>query len=120
MGVSRLSIEPNGKTGELAFIISDQWQRQGLGTKTVEFTLEIAKEMHVETVYAIILPDNHKALNLTKKLGFKLEYLNDGIVKATLNLKDETPNEKYHKPKQTTKTTLLQTKKKQRKIALKK
>lgn len=98
LGVSRLSIEPNGKTGELAFIITDQWQRQGLGTKTVEFTLEIAKEIHVETVYAIILPDNHKALNLTKKIGFKLEYLNDGTVKATLNLKNETPNEKYRKP----------------------
>ena len=35
LGVGRLSIEPDGKTGELAFIIGDQWQGQGLGTKIV-------------------------------------------------------------------------------------
>jgi acetyltransferase len=62
LGVGRLSIEPDGKTGELAFIIGDQWQGQGLGTKVVDFVLEIAKEMHVEVVYAIMLPDNRRAL----------------------------------------------------------
>jgi acetyltransferase len=99
LGVGRLSIEPDGKTGELAFIINDQWQGQGLGTKVVDFVLEIAKEMHIEIIYAIMLPDNRKALNLTKKMGFKLEYLNDGTVKGTLNLKEETSSEKYPDPK---------------------
>jgi acetyltransferase len=99
LGVGRLSIELDGKTGELAFIIGDQWQGQGLGTKVVDFVLEIAKEMHVEIVYAIMLPDNQKALNLTKKMGFKLEYLNDGTVKGTLDLREEIPRENCPKPK---------------------
>ncbi len=99
LGVGRLSIEPDGKTGELAFIIGDQWQGQGLGTKVVDFVLEIAKEMHVEIVYAIMLPDNHRALNLTKKMGFKLEYLSDGTVKGTLDLREEMPSEKCPEPK---------------------
>jgi acetyltransferase len=89
LGVGRLSIEPNGKSGELAFIIGDQWQGLGLGTKIVDYVLEIAKEMGVETVYAIMLPDNYRALNLTKKMGFKLEYLDDGTVKGILDLKEE-------------------------------
>jgi acetyltransferase len=89
LGVGRLSIEPDGKTGELAFIIGDQWQGQGLGTKVVDYVLEIAKDMSVETVYAIMLPDNQRALTLTKKMGFKLEYLSDGTVKGVLDLKEE-------------------------------
>ena len=98
LGVGRLSIEPDGKTGELAFIIGDKWQGQGLGTKMVDFVLEIAKEMRVETVYAIMLPDNRRALNLTKKMGFKLDYLSDGTVKGTLDLREEMPTEKCAEP----------------------
>ena len=98
LGVGRLSIEPDGKTGELAFIIGDKWQGQGLGTKMVDFVLEIAKEMRVETVYAIMLPDNRRALNLTKKMGFKLDYLSDGTVRGTLDLREEMPTEKCAEP----------------------
>jgi acetyltransferase len=97
LGVGRLSIEPNGKSGELAFIIGDQWQGLGLGTKIVDYTLEIAKEMGIETVYAIMLPDNYRALNLTKKMGFKLEYLNDGTVKGILDLKEEVLEDRCRK-----------------------
>jgi acetyltransferase len=89
LGVSRISTEPDGKSGELAFIVGDRWQGLGLGTKLVDYTLEIAKEMGIETVYAIMLPDNNRALNLTKKMGFKLEYLSDGTAKGILDLKEE-------------------------------
>jgi len=98
LGVSRLSIEPDGKGGELAFIVGDQWQGLGLGTKLVDYTLEIAKEMKVESVYAIMLPDNNRALNLTKKMGFKLEYLSDGTVKGFLDLKEEVLEDRCPKP----------------------
>jgi RimJ/RimL family protein N-acetyltransferase len=98
LGVGRLSIEPDGKNGELAFIIVDQWQGQGLGTKVVDYVLEIAKDMGVETVYAIMLPDNRRALNLTKKMGFKLEYLTDGTVKGVLDLREEVLSAKCPEP----------------------
>ena len=98
LGVGRLSIESDGKSGELAFIIVDQWQGQGLGTKIVDHVLEIAKEMGVETIYAIMLPDNNRALNLTKKMGFKLEYLSDGTVKGVLDLKEEVLSDKCPEP----------------------
>jgi acetyltransferase len=98
LGVGRLSMEPDGKSGEIAFIIGDQWQGLGLGTKIVDYVLEIAKEMGVETVYAIMLPDNQRALNLTMKMGFKLEYLSDGTVKGLLNLKEESPQAQCQTP----------------------
>ena len=89
LGVSRLSIETDGKGGEMAFIVSDQWQGLGLGTKMVDYVLDIAKEKGVESVYAIMLPDNYRALSLTKKMGFTIEYLEDSTVKGSLNLKEE-------------------------------
>jgi acetyltransferase len=89
LGVTRLSIESDGKHGEMAFIVSDYWQGLGLGTKLVDYTLDIAKGKGIESVYAIMLQDNYRALSLTKKMGFGIEYLSDGTVKGTLNLKGE-------------------------------
>ena len=89
LGVSRVSLESDGRSSEMAFIVSDYWQGLGLGTKMVDYALDIAKEKGVENVYAIMLPDNYRALSLTKKMGFNIEYLSDGTVKATLNLKNE-------------------------------
>jgi acetyltransferase len=96
LGVTRLSMEPDGKSGEMAFIVSDYWQGFGLGTKMVDYVLDVAKERGVESIYAIMLPDNYRALTLTKKMGFKLEYLNDHTVKGTLNIKNEDSDIRCH------------------------
>ena len=55
----------------------------------VDYVLEIAKEMNVESVYSIMLPDNYRALSLTKKMGFALKYMSDGTVKGVLDLHEE-------------------------------
>ncbi len=99
LGVSRFSIEPDEKSGEMAFIVSDYWQGLGLGTKMVDYTLDIAKEKGIDSVYAIMLQDNYRALSLTKKMGFKIDYLSDGTVKATLNLKEEDLDLRCEQPK---------------------
>ena len=36
-----------------------------------------------------MLLDNYRAISLTKKMGFKLEYSDDGTVKGVLDLKEE-------------------------------
>jgi acetyltransferase len=89
LGVTRLSIESNEKSGEMAFLVSDYWQGFGLGTKMVDYVLDIAKEKGIEKVHSVILQDNYRALSLAKKMGFNIEYLTDGTVKAALSLKDE-------------------------------
>jgi len=98
LGVTRLSIEPGGRSGEMAFIVGDKWQNYGLGTKMVDYVLEIAKEMGVERVFVIMLSDNYRAISLTKKMGFILEYLSDGTVKGTLNLKEEINETPFSNP----------------------
>ncbi|MEM2337745.1 MAG: GNAT family N-acetyltransferase [Candidatus Bathyarchaeia archaeon] len=95
LGVVRISLEPDRKKGEIAFIIADPWQGLGLGTKMVDYAIEIAKEMGVETIYAIMLPDNVKAVNLLKNMGFTIKVQEDGNLKAILNLQEKEPNLRY-------------------------
>jgi acetyltransferase len=99
LGVSRVSIESDEKSGEMAFIVSDYWQGLGLGTKMVDYTLDIVKEKGIERIFAIMLQDNYRALSLTKKMGFKIVYLSDGTVKATLDLKEEDIDFRCELPK---------------------
>jgi len=89
LGVVRLSLEPDRKSGEIAFIIADRWKGLGLGTKMVDHMIEISKDKGIETIYAIMLPDNYRAINLMKKMGFNIKYLDDGTMKATLSLIEE-------------------------------
>ncbi|MEM4701384.1 MAG: GNAT family N-acetyltransferase, partial [Candidatus Bathyarchaeia archaeon] len=93
LGVARISLEPDRRKGEIAFIVADPWQGLGLGTKMVDYAIEIAKEMGVETIYAIMLPDNVKAINLLRNMGFTIKAQEDGNLKAILNLKEEKPQE---------------------------
>jgi acetyltransferase len=89
LGVVRVGLEPGGKSGEIAFIVADKYQYLGLGTKMVDYAIEICKDMKVEKLYAIMLPDNYRAVKLMKKMGFSVEYLDDGTAKATLDLGEE-------------------------------
>jgi acetyltransferase len=97
LGVARVSLEPDRKKGEIAFIVADPWQGLGLGTKMVDYTIEVCKDMGVENLYAIMLPDNYRAINLTKKMGFTLQNQEDGTVKGVLNLKEEEIKVEYER-----------------------
>ena len=89
MGVVRVPIEPDGKTGEFAFIVADPWQGLGLGSKLVDYMIEICTSKGLETLYGVILRDNIRAISLLKAMGFKIENVDDETVKATLTLKEE-------------------------------
>ena len=99
LGVARVSLEPDGKTGEIAFIVADPWHELGLGTKLVDYAIEICKDMKVEKLYAIMLPDNFRAISLMKKMGFITKYMEDGTVRGTLNLKEEDDKALCEEPK---------------------
>jgi acetyltransferase len=89
LGVVRVPIEPDKKTGEIAVIVADPWQGLGLGSKMVDYMIEICKDKNLETIYGFMLSDNQPAISLMKKMGFTIQHLGDGTVKATLNLKEE-------------------------------
>jgi acetyltransferase len=92
IGVVRVPIEPHRKTGEIAVIVADPWQNLGLGSKLVDYMIEICKDKQLETIYGIMLSENSRAINLMTKMGFTLKSLSNGTVKATLDLREEQKN----------------------------
>jgi acetyltransferase len=88
-GVVRLLVDPDRRSGEVAFIVADPWQGVGIGSKMIDYMIEICRDKKIETLYAVMLPDNHRAIRLMKELGFTITFLEDNTVKAMMNLKEE-------------------------------
>lgn len=86
IGVSRLIIDPDGKTGEFAVVVGDPWQGLGLGEKLTDSIIGVAEDKGLETIYGTILADNIRMLNLCRKLGFRIEGENRDTLRATLQL----------------------------------
>ena len=90
LGVGRLSAAQDRKTGEITFIVGDEYQGKGLGKKMVDYVLDVAKEMGFEQVYAKISKGNDRALSISRKMGFTLRHHDATTIIGTLNLKEET------------------------------
>ena len=87
VGVARLIIQPGRKHGEFAVAVGDQWQGLGLGSRLVDYIIEIGKDMALEKISGDILLNNLKMVRLCTKKGFKMEPIDEEMTKATLDLK---------------------------------
>jgi acetyltransferase len=73
LGVGRLSKARGLNEGEFALLISDRWQKQGLGSELLKRLVDIARTEKLTRVSAIIMSDNHAMLHVCKKTGFALK-----------------------------------------------
>jgi acetyltransferase len=58
---------------ELAVVVADDWQRQGLGEGLVNLLLAHASLAGVAAMHGVVMAANHPMLALAAKLGFVLE-----------------------------------------------
>jgi acetyltransferase len=86
IGVARLILEPGNTRGEMAVVIADRYQQEGLGKKLVDMLIDFAKEKGVESIYGIIVPENLRMIRFCEKLGFSIQRKEDNVL-AELNLK---------------------------------
>jgi acetyltransferase len=84
IGVSRLILEPNGKSGEFAVLVGDCWQSQSLGSRLMKSIIEVAKGMKLSRIHGYVMAGNEKMLDLCRKLGFQIEPLDEETLKATM------------------------------------
>jgi acetyltransferase len=70
LGIGRLIKLRNGNHAEVAVLVSDQAQGQGLGTKLFRKLIEIARHEGLSRVSAEMLPDNFAMRRIADKLGF--------------------------------------------------
>jgi acetyltransferase len=88
MGVSRLSrLGAVPDEAEFSVLVSDRFQRLGLGTLLVGRLLEVGRAEGLERITAEILFDNHPMQRISKKLGFHLRRdTEEMVMKAALDL----------------------------------
>lgn len=84
-GVGRLSKFYQGKQAEFALLVSDKFQRQGLGTELLRRLLEIGRDEGVETVMAYMLPENRGMKRIAEQLGFSFNREED-LLRAEIDL----------------------------------
>jgi acetyltransferase len=87
LGVGRLSKQPGTNEAEFAMLISDRWQRRGLGTELLRRLLDVARQEKLDRVSADILPDNLEMQRVATKLGFTLTRdPEEAVVRAEIRL----------------------------------
>jgi acetyltransferase len=81
IGVGRLIRLHGVNEAEFAIVISDRFQRQGLGTQLLRLLVDIGRGEGVERIFGQILPENYGMQQVSKKVGFTLSFdrMNDAM-----------------------------------------
>jgi acetyltransferase len=86
-GVSRYILRPETGVAEFALVVTDAWQRQGLGSHLMQRLIAIARERGAKRLSGQVLSENQPMLHLMTKLGFEVRTTGDpAVVEATLPL----------------------------------
>jgi acetyltransferase len=87
IGVGRLIKQHGAAEAEFALLISDAFQRSGLGTELLRRLLDIARAEKIPRVTADILPENRPMQRVCEKLGFRLVHdMASRLVKAVIEV----------------------------------
>ena len=87
LGVGRLVKSHGRNEGEVAVLVSDECQNQGLGTELFQRAIQVARDEKLARVDAEILPDNLAMKKIAKKLGFRMRTPDDSAsLRAVLEL----------------------------------
>jgi len=87
VGVGSLIKEHSTKNAEIALLVADQFQRQGLGTELLRRLIQVGRDEQLQRLSGDILAENQGMREICKKLGFHLHYsLEEQVVKVELEL----------------------------------
>lgn len=108
LGVARLIVDPAHKDeAEFALVVTDEWQRQGLGSEFLDYLIEIGKDKNLSKINGVVLKDNYPMIALCREKNFrfsegdpgeyKVEYdmlldegLTDGTLESGKKISDDT------------------------------
>jgi len=86
IGIGRLIVDREFKSGEFAVLVHDNYQGKGLGFKLVDVLIGIAEEKGLGRIYGEILTENEKMIAVCKKLGFTIEAADEEMTTVNLEL----------------------------------
>ena len=87
LGVGRLVKAHAKNEGEVAVLVSDACQNQGLGMELFRRVIQIARDEKLSRIDAEILPDNFAMKKIARRLGFRSRMADDPTsIRAVLDL----------------------------------
>ena len=72
IGVGRMSKQHGNKEAEFAVLISDEWQRLGLGTELLRRLIEIGRDEKLARLSGMVLDENHAMQHACRNVGFEV------------------------------------------------
>jgi GNAT superfamily N-acetyltransferase len=95
LGVARLILDPaRVDEAEFALVVTDEWQRQGLGSEFLDYLIEIAKDKNLTKVNGVVLKDNYPMIALCREKNFRFSEGDPGEYKVEYDvLLDEGLND---------------------------
>ena len=70
--------DPKNDSAEVAFVVQDEWQDNGMGSFLLRYISEIAKQRGVKKFYAKVLPTNKAMLAVFMNSGYNVKSVFDG------------------------------------------
>jgi acetyltransferase len=88
IAIGRLSkLRGGGNEAELAVLVDDRYQGQGMGTELYRRLVAVARDEKLKRVVSTILTENREMRAICQKLGFRMESdLEDGTIRAELEV----------------------------------
>jgi acetyltransferase len=88
LGVGRLSRETGTDVAQFSILISDSYQRRGLGTELLRRLVHVGREEGLQRITAEILPENLGMQAVCEKLKFRMKHsASEGLVRADIALR---------------------------------
>ncbi len=90
LGMAQYLIDKTENTAEVAFVVRDDHQNNGIGTELLSYITYIAKKNGLHGFTAALLMDNKHMLHLFEKAGFSIEKnAGGGIYELKMSFRDE-------------------------------
>jgi len=88
LGVGQYSLNEGTHTAEVAFVVGDKYQNQGIGTELLTYLTFLAKKQGLLGFTAEVLWGNTAMLHVFEKMGFNMEKRREeGIVELRMLFK---------------------------------
>jgi RimJ/RimL family protein N-acetyltransferase len=89
VGVARYFRQSGTDSAELAVVVADDWQRQGLATRMVRALGQLALSTGIKRFTVSVQADNRRALGLLRRVHASGATLSQGLIEATVPIEGD-------------------------------
>jgi len=84
VAIGRYYRQPDGESAEIALVVDDALHGKGLGTRIIEWLVDVARRNGISRFEADILPENEEMMKVLVDCGFQISsQLEDGVYRVS-------------------------------------